>query len=472
MEPAHTYETYEDSFRDHIPSADARNKRKWIYPKKPRGKFHNWRIGITTFFLLVFFTLPLIKVNGRPFFLLNFLERKFIIFGGVFWPQDTHLLILLLLSFFVFIILFTAVFGRVWCGWACPQTLFMEMVFRKIEYLVEGDANRQHKLNNGPWDFNRIWRKTLKHFLFILVSLLISHTVMAYITGLDQTISIITHSPAEHPGGFIALLVFTAIFYIVFSVIREIACTVICPYGRLQSVLINKETIIVAYDNVRGEPRGKLRKGETLEKKGDCVDCKLCVHVCPTGIDIRNGTQLECVNCTACIDACDEVMEKIHKPKGLIRYDSLNGIQGQRKLKLNGRIVGYSLILLLLMGVFVALTATREDVEATLVRAPGQLYDKQEDGTIRNLYNIQVINKTYRPKHLEFRLKNSSGRIELLPKGEFDVPEEGKKDGVMAIYLPREEVKGMKTSIRIEVVENGKVVEMIRTSFLGPGGIQ
>lgn len=231
-----------------------------------------------------------------------------------------------MITFFVFIILFTVVFGRVWCGWACPQTIFMEMVFRKIEYWIEGDAAKQMKLKNMPWTAEKIFKRVLKYVIFMAISLLIAHTLMAYLIGVDKVIDIVTASPYEHWSGFLGMLFFTGIFFWVFSYFREQACIAVCPYGRLQGVLLNKDSMAVSYDFKRGEPRGKIKKGEIQEGQGDCIDCKLCVHVCPTGIDIRNGTQLECVNCTACMDACDEVMTKVNRPKGLIRIASYNGI--------------------------------------------------------------------------------------------------------------------------------------------------
>lgn len=459
-----------ESFRDHIPYEDERGKRKWIYPKKPSGRFHRYRIIVTSILLTILFVTPFIKINGHPFFLLNVFERKFVILGNVFWPQDTHLLILLLLTFFVFVILFTAIFGRVWCGWACPQTLFMEMVFRKIEYLIEGDANQQRKLSKQPWNFEKIWKRSLKHFLFIVIAVLIGHTVMAYLIGIDKTIEIVSQPPSKHLAGFIGLAVFSTIFYLVFSIVREHACTFICPYGRLQSVLINRETMVVAYDHVRGEPRGKLTKNTTEQPKGDCVDCGLCVQVCPTGIDIRNGTQMECVNCTACIDACDEVMNKINKPRGLIRIDSLNGIvDGEKKKKLNVRTIAYSIVLLLLVGVFFVLVFTRTDIEATVVRASGQLYQELPDDKVSNLYNIQVVNKTFDTKELSFRLKNVEGEIKMVGgKNQFSLGSQDMLQEVMIIEIPKSQIKSLKTKLIIEVVSEGKVLERVKTTFLGP----
>lgn len=460
-----------ESFRDHIPYEDQQGKRKWIYPKKPSGRFHNYRIIVTSILLTILFVTPFIKINGHPFLLLNIFERKFVILGNVFWPQDTHLLIILLLIFFVFIILFTTIFGRVWCGWACPQTIFMEMVFRKIEYLIDGDANQQRKLSKQPWNAEKIWKRTLKHFLFALISVLIGHTLMAYLIGIDKTIEIISQPPSQNLPGFIGMSVFSVIFYLVFSVIREHACTFICPYGRLQSVLINRDTIVVAYDYVRGEPRGKLNKKNTTDiKKGDCVDCGLCVQVCPTGIDIRNGTQMECVNCTACIDACDKVMDKISKPRGLIRFDSLQGIEDQVKKKIwNPRTIAYSVVLSLLIGVFFVLIFTRNDIEATVVRATGQLYQELPGDRISNLYNIQVVNKTFDTKEISFRLKNKEGEIKMVGgNNHFALRSQDMLQEVMIIEMPKSQVKSLKTKIEIEVVSEGKVLERVRTTFLGP----
>lgn len=459
-----------ESFRDHIPYEDEHGKRKWIYPKKPSGRFHKYRIMVTSVLLTILFVTPFIKINGHPFLLLNVFERKFVILGNVFWPQDTHLLILLLLTFFVFVILFTAIFGRVWCGWACPQTLFMEMVFRKIEYLIEGDANQQRKLNKQPWNAEKIWKRSLKHFLFALISVLIGHTLMAYLIGIDKTIEIVSQPPSHNLAGFIGLVVFSVIFYLVFSIVREHACTFICPYGRLQSVLINRETIVVAYDHVRGEPRGKLTKNTTENKKGDCVDCGLCVQVCPTGIDIRNGTQMECVNCTACIDACDEVMDKISKPRGLIRYDSLQGILSEvKKKKWNPRTIAYSVVLSVLVGVFFFLIFTRTDIEATVVRASGQLYQELPGDKVSNLYNIQVVNKTFETKDLSFRLKNEEGEIKMVGgKNQFALGSQDMLQEVMVIEMPKSQIKSLKTKIVIEVVSDGKVLERVKTTFLGP----
>jgi cytochrome c oxidase accessory protein FixG len=298
-----------DSFRDSFATVDQEGKRKWIYPKKPKGRLHNKRVIVSVIFLALMFIGPFLRWKGSPMFLFNILERKFIIFGVPFWPQDFHLLALAIITFFVFIILFTSIFGRVWCGWACPQTIFMEMVFRKIEYWIEGDAPKQKKLTRQPWNREKIVKRGGKWVIFALLSFLIGNLVMAYIVGTEELSKIVTEGPFQHWGKFSFVMIFSGIFMFVFAYFREQACLVICPYGRLQSALLDRDSVVVHYDDVRGEPRGRGRKREEL---GDCIDCHQCVTVCPTGIDIRNGTQMECVNCTACIDACDEIMDKVN----------------------------------------------------------------------------------------------------------------------------------------------------------------
>lgn len=460
---------FDEEFRDTIGTVDKEGNRVWVYPKKPSGSFHNARIIVTIILLSLLFTGPFLNWNGNPLFLFNIFERKFILFGVPFWPQDFHILGIGMIALFVFIILFTVVFGRIWCGWACPQTLFMEMVFRKIEYWIEGDANKQRRLDKMPWNKDKIIKRVSKHGIFIAISLLIAHTLMAYLIGIDQVKEIVSQSPTEHMTGFMGLIAFTGIFYWVFSYFREQACVAVCPYGRLQGVLLDKDSIVVAYDWLRGEPRGKVKKSAPTEEKGDCIDCKLCVHACPTGIDIRNGTQLECVNCTACIDACDDVMTKIDKPKGLIRYASYNGIKEQIKTKFTPRMAAYSVVLAALLGLFSFLLATRTDVEATIMRVPGMLYQEQENNRISNLYNIQFVNKTFEDVNLDLRLKDQTGgTIKRVGEQAVVVPATGNMESVYFIELPKEVIKGTTTKLVIELYRDDQLIDEIKTNFLGP----
>ena len=457
-----------EEFRDSIATVDEAGKRIWIYPKKPSGNFHRWRIVVTVALLSLLFSGPFIRINGQPALLLNIFERKFVILGQAFWPQDFFLLAVTLITFFVFIILFTVVFGRVWCGWMCPQTLFMEMVFRKIEYWIEGDANDQRKLTQQPWNREKILKKTSKHILFLAVSVLISHTVMAYLIGTEKTWAILNEPPSEHLAGFIGLIGFTGIFYGVYAKFREQACVAVCPYGRLQGVLLVRDSIVIAYDWLRGEPRGFRRKNQEQSNTGDCIDCKLCVHVCPTGIDIRNGTQLECVNCTACIDACDEVMVKIGKPKGLIRYASYNSIKNGIVKIINSRVIGYSFVLLILLGVLSFALITRSDVEATILKVPGTLYQRDGD-YITNLYNVEFVNKTFEARNLEIRVESpAEAEIRKADTKAILVPAEGFTKGVYFIRIPEHSITNARTVIKLGIYSNGKRIETVKAKFIGP----
>jgi cytochrome c oxidase accessory protein FixG len=457
----------DESFRDTIATINEEGKRNWIYPKKPKGKFYTAR-GITSIvYLILLFGLPFVKVNGEPLILLNVLERKFILFGVIFWPQDFILFGLGMLTFLVFIVLFTVAFGRLFCGWACPQTVFMEMIFRKIEYWIEGDGTEQKKLAAQPWNADKIKKKSLKWSIFYFISFIIANTFLAYIIGVDQLFKIITEPIAQHTGGLVTLLIFATVFFFVFAWFREQVCLIVCPYGRLQGVMLDKNSIVVAYDYVRGEPRHKVKKGET-EHFGDCVDCALCVKVCPTGIDIRNGTQLECVNCTACIDACDEVMEKVHRPKGLIRYDSEEGIKSKTPLKFTRRLAAYSAVLTLLIGILVTLLVTRTEIETKVLRAGGQTFQENEaTQTISNLYNVSVINKSRNKYNIEFKIENKDASIRLVGQHIVLQPE-GKANGTFFIDMSRASIEERKTKLEIGVYANGEKLETVKTNFLGP----
>lgn len=467
---------YEDAeeYRDSIATISDTGKRLWIYPKHVTGFFKKYRTILSILLLIVLFANPFIWINGHPIFLFNIFERKFVVFGRVFMPQDFHLFALAVITFFVFIILFTITFGRLWCGWACPQTLFMEIVFRKIEYWIEGDANAQRKLAERSWDFDKIWRKTLKQSIFLSIAVLVAHTLMAYLIGIDQVGKIISQPPSKHLAGFIGLVFFSGVFYFVFAYLREQACIVICPYGRLQGVLLSKDSIVVAYDFERGEPRGKIKKnpltaevGKEVGKKGDCVDCSLCVQVCPTGIDIRNGTQLECVNCTACIDACDAVMDKIGKPAGLVRYASYNNIAQKKRFTFTPRMMGYSAVLVVLLALQGVLLLDRKEIETTILKARGQRYSETPKGGLINMYNAQVANKSFEDIDISFRLKSHQGTIEVVGKKK-KADKQGVTDFTLLIEIPAKDIKTYKTNIEIEVLKDNKVIETVSVNFLGP----
>lgn len=461
----------DEAYRDSIATVDSDGKRIWVYPKKPSGRYHNYRVIATLVFLGLFFVGPFVKINGQPLLMINIFERKFVLFGQLFLPQDSVIFSVGLITFFIFITLFTVVYGRFWCGWACPQTVFMEMVFRKIEYWIEGDRKQQMALNKAPWTAEKIIKKGGKRLVFLLISILIAHTTMAYLIGIEATKQIITQPPAEHLTGFIGIVAFTGIFYYVFTVLREQVCVSICPYGRLQGVLMGRNTINIIYDWVRGEPRGKLSKHETPATptlKGDCIDCKLCVQVCPTGIDIRNGAQLECINCTACIDVCDDVMTKINKPIGLIKYGSAESVEKRIPYKLSPRAYAYSAVLVLLVGVEAFLLMSREAIETTVMRVPGQMYQEQADNKISNLYNAQIVNKSNEAMEVYLKVEDNEGTIRLIDgKKKIIVPKEGKADVVFFLDMDKSAIKKIKTNLAIEVWQGDDKLETIKTTFLG-----
>lgn len=460
---------FDEEYRDSIATVDEKGKRIWVYPKKPGGKFHNLRIVVSIVLLTLLFGLPFIKVGGDPFILIDVFERNFIILGIHLWPQDFHIVALSMISLVVFIVLFTVVFGRVWCGWACPQTIFMEMVFRKIEYWIEGGAAKQRKLSEAPWNNEKILKKGSKHFIFVLISFIISHTFLSYIIGIGKLKEIVSQPPAENMIGFVALMVFTGIFYFVFTVLREQVCIAICPYGRLQGVFLGNSSIAVIYDWLRGEPKGRLKKGKVQENNGDCIDCKLCVHVCPTGIDIRNGTQLECVNCTACIDACDEVMDKINKPRGLIKYASPNGIKSGNKKILTSRVIGYSIVLTFLVSVVAFMLLTRKDIEATILKVPGQLYQEQANERISNLYNIQFINKTTRDVVVDMSVKDyEEATIRRVGEEVLTIGAGSRVDGVFFVEMARKDLKTMRTVLEVLLESDGEIIDEIGIVFVAP----
>ncbi|MBK7105298.1 MAG: cytochrome c oxidase accessory protein CcoG [Ignavibacteriae bacterium] len=454
-----------EEFRDHLATVTEEGKRIWVYPKKPSGKFHNYRIIAAILLLAVLFLVPLIKVNGHPLMLLDILGRKFILFGIAFGPHDFHLFVLTIIGLIISVFLFTVVYGRIFCGWICPQTIFMEMVFRKVEYLIEGDANKQKALNKQPWNGEKIFKKTLKQAVFFVLAFLIANALLAWVIGVDALFELASKPIPEVLGRFIAMILFTGATYFMGAYFREQVCTMICPYGRLQGVMLDPNSIVIHYDYKRGEPRGKIKKGED-QNLGDCIDCHLCVDVCPTGIDIRNGTQLECVNCTACIDACDDVMVKVKRPAGLIRYASKNEIEtGVRKI-FTSKAIGYTVVLILLFSLIAFLLSTRSDFELSIVRTAGLMAQEQPGEKLSNLYDVKIINKTFNTVPATLELENIEGEVKLLT-GDLIIQPQGISEGKFFVIIPQKNIKTLNTPIQIAVKAEGKIIDIIKTSFLG-----
>lgn len=464
-----------ETFRDSVGTMDNAGKRKWIFPRKPSGKYTNYRTIVAYFLLAVFFILPFLKINGNPVLLINVIDRQFFIFGQPFFPQDFFILALGAITSIVFIILFTVVFGRIFCGWICPQTIFLEMIFRKIDYLIEGDRNKQMKLDRQEWNSEKIWKRSLKWSIFLIISLIITHWMFMYIVGYQEVFNMVKEGPFNNFTSFLVMIVFTAAFYFTFAWFREQVCTLVCPYGRLQGVLIDKQTINVYYDFKRGEKRSKWRKGEDrkAQGKGDCIDCNQCVVVCPTGIDIRNGQQLECVNCTACIDACDEVMVKVGLPTGLIRYATEDEIEKGAPFKFTGRMKAYSVVLLLMLGFLGFLLSNRGTMEAKFIKPAGSTYFVR-DGQIINIYNYTFLNKSNKDQLVTIKvMEPAHGTVTLSTADKILLKKDQITKGTVNISFPEKEIKLSKQKVKIGVYDQkGELLDTFETYFEGPFKLQ
>lgn len=492
-DPLQKIEKDTEEYRDHINTIRPDGKRAWVFAKKPKGRFYQWRNLVSYLLLALMFLGPYVRIHGQPLLLINVLERKFILFGFVFWPQDFYLVVLALLTMILTIVLFTSVFGRIWCGWTCPQTVFMEMVFRKIEYLIEGDFQQQKQLDQSPWNANKVIRKGGKLLVFYAISFAIANTFLAYIIGSEELFKIISEPVTQHIAGFAAINLFTIVFFLVFARFREQVCHFACPYGRFQSALVDNDTISVTYDFKRGEKRGTLgarkKAGFSLvaaaeaggasqaqlnagsNPYGDCIDCGSCVVVCPSGIDIRNGIQLECVQCTACIDACDKMMDAVGKPRGLIRYTSYNNVKDGRNSLFKFRTAGYLAVWLLVLSIFTGLLLTREQIETVLLRQPGMLAQRLPDGFVGNMYSLKVFNKTFESQRTDIRLAP-----EFADKGEIrfiDTMTETAAQNFtqvrFIVALKPEAIGTVNIPIEFDILLNGQLLRKKQTVFIAPG---
>ncbi len=454
-----------EGFRDKQGTIGESGERKWISPQKPEGRFHRYRLLVSWLLLIIMVGTPFVKINGNQSILFNVIERKFVILGQVFWPQDFYLFVLIFITGIIFIVVFTIAYGRIFCGWICPQTIFMEMVFRKIEYWIEGDYTKQKKLDRQSWDVEKVLKRTIKHTVFLLLSFAISNLFLSYIIGMDELLVIVTDDPSKHTIGLVAIVAFSIAFYWVFAWFREQVCIIACPYGRLQGVMLDKDSLVVAYDVDRGEPRDKLRKNED-RTAGDCIDCKQCVQVCPTGIDIRNGTQMECINCTACIDACDHIMDRIEKPRGLVGFYSEKGLDEKSKF-FTGRVWSYTILLTFLLGVITVLFWLRTDFDVNILRERGTLYQKTIDGDVRNIYRLEIINKTPDAGQVEIRLLSPKGSVSISGDA-LEIKKNDRIERLLIIDIDPDQLSGLSNEVSLGIYVEGEQVEIIETKFLAP----
>ncbi len=390
-----------------LATLEADGSRRWLNPRLSVGRFWHARRLVAYALMGVFTAIPFINYHGKPLMLLDIVHRQFTLVGYTFLPRDTILLALLMVSYILGIFLFTAVFGRVWCGWACPQTVYLEFVYRPMERLFLGRSGR----GGTPLKSTPAWRYGLMYVAFLLISLGLAHTCLSYFVGVVELRHWMTQSPLEHPASFIAILLTTGGLMFDFCYFREQTCTIACPYGRMQSVLLDSHSLVVRYDQGRGEPRTKRTVGLPVVG-GDCVDCTMCVQVCPTGIDIRQGTQLECINCAQCIDACDDVMEKIGRPVGLVRYASLEGLVGGKRRLLRPRTIIYACAFTALVAALAVLLVTKSPVDVLMVRNQGLPFVMTPDGRVENTMRVQLTNRTDQP--MTITLSVLSAGVELL----------------------------------------------------------
>jgi len=443
-------------------SLRADGTREVVHPADVRGRFAKARRIVFVLLIAIWAGLPWVKIGGNPAVFLDIQHRKFFLFGATFNAQDLWLLFFLLTGLGFGLVFLTALAGRVFCGWACPQTVFLEGIFRPIERWIEGPREARIRRNAGKWTREKLVRKVAKHALYVVAALFVSHVFLAYFVSLPGLFQMVQGPPAEHWEAFAWMMGTSAVFYFDFAHFREQTCVGICPYGRMQSVMMDEHSLVVGYDVGRGEPRGKVNQKD----KGDCIDCKRCVVVCPTGIDIRNGLQLDCIACTACIDACDEIMDKVGRPRGLIRYDSLAGLAAQKRRVVRPRTVLLTVLLVVGGIVFAVAASKRTDFEANLLRLPGAPY-VVENGAVRNAFQIHLINK--RAEEAVFTIAPDAP-----PSAQAIVPmKEVKLDALASTYvpifvtMPTESFSG-DFAIEVRVRRDGGDERVYKAKFLGP----
>jgi cytochrome c oxidase accessory protein FixG len=406
--------------------------RRWLRPKLSVGAFFRKRRVVAYALMVVFFLIPYLRMNGRPLVLLDVPHRQFTLFGYTFLPTDTLLFMLLLISIAISIFLLTALFGRVWCGWACPQTVYMEFLFRPIERLFEGGRSGSMALDKRPGLHPR---RLAKNAVYVLLALFLAHTFLAYFVGIDQLVQWVRQSPFEHPTSFLIMAGTAAAIFFDFGWFREQTCLVACPYGRLQSVLLDRQSVIVGYDVLRGEPRTHKVKDHP-PGSGDCIDCGACVLTCPTGIDIRDGLQMECIHCTQCADACDAIMAKIDRPPGLIRYTSRDAVEGKRTRILRPRVVIYPIALAVAVGLLAFSLGTKADTDVTLLRGAGAPFIRQPDGNIVNQIRIKITNRTRHARSYRLELSGVPGGSLVAPQNPLEVAASGTGETSVFVVVP------------------------------------
>lgn len=468
--------------RDTLASVRVDGGRVSIHPADTHGRYTLWRRIAAVALIAIYVLLPWIPVRGHPAVFLDVVNLRFHFFGLTLAAQDLWLGFFVLTGMAFGLFYLTALLGRVWCGWACPQTVFLEHVYRRIERWIEGDAQERRQLDKGMWTQAKLLKRGLKLAIFALISFAIAHVLLAYFVSLPHLWEMMTSAPGEHWGVFVFVVVLTGLLFVNYTWFREQLCIILCPYGRLQSALIDDDSVTIGYDEIRGEPRGKAHHGPTAmpapvsaaaagAKVGDCIDCFKCVHVCPTGIDIRQGLQLECIGCANCIDACDEVMTRLGRPRGLVRYDSLNGLAGRARRIFRPRIILYS-ILLVAGGSAAAFSATRyRPMSMSAVRMIGAPYFVDAEA-VRNQFNVRVVNKQTTTETFAIEVVPVAGAPEGLRwtgwEGGMQVAPGAEEVRPLILFVPRDAYAGkFRLRLIISDAEGRSKVER-EVEFIGP----
>ena len=451
----------DQDFRDRPNNIDASGQRKWIRAKQPRGKWYLRRNIVGYLLILFLIVAPFLKVDGHPFMLLDILNRKFYLFGLMVFAEDTYILALVMAVTVISIVLFTVVFGRVWCGWACPQTLFLELVYRKIEFLFDGNGRKGKNRKDSAASSG--FRRMAKQAVFVAMSIFFTNVFLMWFIGPAQLWKIMTEPVGDHLVGFLVMIALSMFYYWIYAYFREQVCTLFCPYGRMQGVLLDSNSISVIYDFKRGEPRNsKVSEG------GDCINCLQCIAVCPTGIDIRNGSQLECIHCAACIDECNLVMKKINRPYNLIRYDSFRGVESGKRSFLNARSIAYTAVLVVLMVILAFTAGRRSTIDVTMWRAQGTLYQQLDSETISNIYQIMFLNKGNEPLELTLRLLDCPTGELTIAGGKIVLPPDGKMKEALIVKMKKGSLTGKVTDFKIGLFSGDQLKETITSNFLAP----